>query len=114
VRDVTLPRPGPATQIAPQELIAPPLNFEGLDPHVKASEPEAGIETIDCLIDAGYSAFLYFDNFGNLLPHADAKQRGLFADPHQYLASNRHYGAAVYYFDVCAYQHEDGKWPAAT
>ena len=84
-----------------------PIIFFEYDPNLKPSEPEAGLETIAALIDAGYSTFVYFDNFGNRLLYADAKQLGLFADLDNYLASNRRYGTAVYYFDVCAYHQED-------
>jgi FkbM family methyltransferase len=84
-----------------------PVLFFEYDPSLKPSEPEAGLRTIETLAGAGYTAFVYFDNFGNPLLHADAEQRNVFTDLDQYLKSNRRYGTAVYYFDICAFHAED-------
>lgn len=86
---------------------ARPVIFFEYDPHFRTEQPGAGLETINCLADAGYCEFIYYDNFGNLLLRANAKQSGIFAELDAYLASNRRYGIAVYYFDVCAFHRDD-------
>lgn len=86
---------------------ARPIIFFEYDPHFRPNEPRSGLETISALINVGYSDFIYYDNFGNLLLRANAKQSGAFADLDSYLASNRRYGTAVYYFDVCAFHRDD-------
>jgi FkbM family methyltransferase len=86
---------------------AKPVVFFEYDPHFKPSDPDAGLKTIEALIDAGYSTFVYFDNFGNLLLDVDSEQRGTFASLDRYLDSNRRHGPAVYYFDICAFHRED-------
>ena len=62
-----------------------PVVFFEYDPHFRPEEPRAGLEAIEALISAGYSDFIYFDNYGNYLLH----------------------GVAVYYFDICALHQED-------
>jgi FkbM family methyltransferase len=84
-----------------------PAIFFEYDPHFRPNEPRAGLETMEALIRAGYSDFLYYDNFGHFLLHTDASNFRIFADLDNYLASNRKYGTAVYYFDVCALHQED-------
>jgi FkbM family methyltransferase len=88
-------------------LEAKPAIFFEYDPHFRPAEPCAGLDAIDKLIGAGYSDFIYYDNFGNFLLHAEASRRGILGDLDSYLASNRKYGVAVYYFDVCALHQED-------
>ena len=84
-----------------------PIVFFEYDPHLRPDQPQAGLETIEALIDAGYSTFIYYDNFGNFLLHSDSTNRVLFSDLDRYLASNRSHGVAIYYFDVCALHRED-------
>jgi len=86
---------------------AKPAVFFEYDPHFRPSEPRAGLETIEALRRAGYSDFIYYDNFGHFLLHSDASNFRIFADLDNYLASNRKYGLAVYYFDVCALHQEN-------
>lgn len=86
-----------------------PVVFFEYDPHFHPDEPQAGLETIQALVNAGYSDFIYYDNFGNLLLRAESKNSGIFADLDSYLASNRRHGIAVYYFDVCALHREDSE-----
>jgi hypothetical protein len=62
---------------------------------------------VDFLIAAGYSHFLYYDNFGNLLLRATANERSILIDLDGYLASNWNKGVAVYYFDICTFHDED-------
>jgi FkbM family methyltransferase len=87
--------------------LARPIIFFEYDPHFRPNEPRAGLETIGALINEGYSDFVYYDNFGNLLLRANAKQPAAFVDLDAYLASNRRYGTVVYYFDVCAFHRDD-------
>lgn len=84
-----------------------PVIFFEYDPHFRPTEPKAGLAIIRMLIDTGYSDFVYYDNFGNFLVHVKAAQLSVLSDLHNYLASNRAFGIAVYYFDVCAFHHED-------
>jgi FkbM family methyltransferase len=84
-----------------------PVVFFEYDPHFRPDEARGGLETIQSLIRAGYSDFLYYDNFGNFLLHSDATNSELFGDLDSYLASNRRHGVAIYYFDVCAVHRED-------
>jgi FkbM family methyltransferase len=84
-----------------------PAIFFEYDPHLRPDQPRSGIETIHALVDAGYSDFLYYDNFGNFLLHSDADRPSVFDDLDGYLASNRRHGVAVYYFDICALHGED-------
>ena len=84
-----------------------PVIFFEYDPHLRPDEPRAGLETIQALITAGYSDFLYYDNYGNLLLHSNATNTDVFVDLDRYLVSNRQHGIAVYYFDICALHRED-------
>jgi FkbM family methyltransferase len=84
----------------------PVIYFE-YDPHFHPNQPRAGLDAIAALIAAGYSEFMYYDNFGNFLLHADASNAGVFTDLDSYLASNQRHGIAVYYFDVCAVHRDD-------
>lgn len=86
---------------------AKPVIFFEYDPHFRPSEPTAGLEALEALTAAGYSDFIYYDNHGNFLLHAQASSQALFRDLHRYLASNRSHGTAVHYFDICALHHED-------
>jgi FkbM family methyltransferase len=86
---------------------AKPVVFFEYDPHFRAGEPRGGLETIEALASAGYSDFIYYDNFGNFLLHTDANNWSIFQDLDNYLASNRRHGVAVYYFDICALHQED-------
>jgi FkbM family methyltransferase len=94
------------------EQSKPLIHFE-YDPHFHPDQPRAGLDAIAALIATGYSDFIYYDNFGNLLLHATAANTTLFADLDSYLASNQRHGIAVYYFDVCAIHREDASLAAA-
>jgi FkbM family methyltransferase len=87
--------------------VAKPVIFFEYGPHFRPDEPNAGLETIQALIDVGYSDFIYYDNFGNFLLHTDSKHRSIHIDLDSYLASNRRHGVAVHYFDICALHRED-------
>lgn len=87
--------------------LAKPVLFFEYAPHFLPEEPTAGLETLDALIESGYSDFLYYDNHGNFLLSTEASNRLLFSDLHHYLASNHRYGVAVHYFDICALHQED-------
>jgi FkbM family methyltransferase len=87
-------------------LTKPVLFFE-YAPHFLPEESTVGLETLDALIESGYSDFLYYDNHGNFLLRAEASNRSLFSDLDHYLASNRRHGVAVHYFDICALHQED-------
>jgi FkbM family methyltransferase len=84
-----------------------PVVFFEYDPYLRPNEPHAGLETIEALIRAGYSNFIYYDNFGNFLLQSEASNSSIFSDLDGYLASNRRHGVAVYYFDICALHQED-------
>jgi FkbM family methyltransferase len=84
----------------------PVILFE-YDPHYHPEKTDSGIEMVHRLIDAGYSDFIYYDNFGNFLLHADARDTSTFRDLDLYLGSNRKHGIAVYYFDICAIHRDD-------
>jgi FkbM family methyltransferase len=84
-----------------------PVIFFEYDPGFSIAEPKAGLDTISALIDAGYSDFVYYDNYGNFLIHVMASQFSILTDLDNYLASNRAFGIAVYYFDVCAFHRHD-------
>ena len=84
-----------------------PVVFFEYDPHFRPDEPHAGLATIDALVRAGYSDFIYYDNFGNFLMHVESRNRDILRDLDTYLASNRRHGVAVHYFDVCALHQED-------
>jgi FkbM family methyltransferase len=86
---------------------AKPVVFFEYDPHFRPDEPHAGLATIDALVRAGYSDFIYYDNFGNFLMHVESRNRDILRDLDTYLASNRRHGVAVHYFDVCALHQED-------
>lgn len=84
-----------------------PVIFFEYDPHFRPTEPNAGLATMNMLTEAGYSDFIYYDNFGNFLVHVKAEHLSVLSDLHNYLASNRAFGIAIYYFDVCAFHRED-------
>jgi FkbM family methyltransferase len=86
---------------------AKPAVFFEYNPHFRADEPRAGLETIEALIRVGYSDFFYYDNFGHFLLHSDASNSSIFSDLDSYLASNMRYGPAVWFFDICALHQED-------
>jgi FkbM family methyltransferase len=88
---------------------ARPVIFFEYDPQFHPEEAGAGLETVQALKSAGYSDFIYYDNFGNFLLHCGAGDNTILADLDSYLASNRRHGTAVYYFDVCALHHEDAE-----
>lgn len=84
-----------------------PAIFFEYDPHLRPDEVHGGLDTIHMLIDAGYSTFIYYDNFGNYLLNCNSCNSEVFSDLDCYLASNRRHGIAVYYFDICALHGED-------
>jgi FkbM family methyltransferase len=86
---------------------AKPVIFFEYGPHLRQDEPLAGLDTIAQLISAGYSDFIYYDNFGNFLLHVEAKSQSIMNDLDSYLGSNRRHGLVVHYFDICALHQED-------
>ena len=86
---------------------AKPAVFFEYNPNFRPEEPHAGIETIQALIGAGYSHFIYYDNYGNFLLHCDASNGSAINDLDAYLGSNHRHGAAVLYFDICALHQDD-------
>jgi FkbM family methyltransferase len=84
-----------------------PVIFFEYAPHFRPNEPRCGLDTIQALINVGYSDFIYYDNFGNFLLHCDWSNRVMLSDLDEYLASNRRHGVAVFYFDICALHKED-------
>jgi FkbM family methyltransferase len=84
-----------------------PVVFFEYAPHFRPGEPGCGLETIQALVNVGYSDFIYYDNFGNFLLHCDSSNQIMFSDLDEYLASNRRHGVAVFYFDICALHKED-------
>ena len=64
-----------------------PVIFFEYDPGLRPAGSKAGLDTIGALIDAGYSDFIYYDNYGNFLIHANAQQLNILTDLHNYLAS---------------------------
>jgi FkbM family methyltransferase len=86
---------------------ATPAIFFEYAPYLRPDESHAGLGAIEALVRAGYSDFIYYDNFGNFLLRTDAANRDIFRDLDAYLASNRRHGVAVCYFDVCALHQED-------
>ena len=86
-----------------------PVIFFEYNPYFRPDEPRAGLETIEGLIRAGYTDFLYYDNFGHFLLHSNTRNPEVFTDLDNYLASNRKNGVAIWYFDVCALHLEDAE-----
>ncbi len=86
---------------------ARPIVFMEYDPAFRPEEPDAGLETLRALSRAGYTRFLYYDNFGNFLLNVRADDTQTQGRLHAYLASHRKHGTAVYYFDVSAVHEED-------
>jgi FkbM family methyltransferase len=76
----------------------PVLFFEYL---VESEQGHAqSLECIRELLTCGYQDFLVFDNFGNCMLRTS--ELATFEDLNEYLHSNRKFGKAVYYLDVCA------------
>lgn len=75
--------------------------------YLDAADEAAGeaLAAIESLASIGYRRHLVYDNFGNFLISIEATER--FAELNAYLASNRRYGRAVYYFDVCSFHDID-------
>lgn len=84
-----------------------PVIFFEYGPHFHPDEPDAGLDTLSKLISLGYSDFIYYDNFGNYLLHADKGNQELLDDLDCYLGSHRRHGVVIPYFDICAFHHED-------
>lgn len=76
----------------------PVLFFEYLVESEQAHEQS--LECIRELLAHGYHDFLVFDNFGNCMLRTS--ELAAFEDLNGYLLSNRKFGTAVYYLDVCA------------
>jgi len=92
---------------------AKPVIFFEYAPHFRPDDPDAGLRTLTRLTKLGYSSLLYYDNFGNLLATVSSEQPGLFQQFHAYLSSNRKFGTAVHYFDICAFHEVDRPLAAA-
>jgi FkbM family methyltransferase len=93
---------------------AKPVVFFEYDPSFHAPDLRAGITTVQMLLEIGYSGAIVYDNHGNFmlsLSGGDMIER--FTDLNAFLASNRRFGAAVHYIDVCAIHAEDTDLHAA-
>lgn len=84
-----------------------PVIFLEYAPQFRPDEPLGGIRMLKQLIEVGYSDFIYYDNFGNLLTCVEAKDERILEDFDAYLASNIRHGIAIHYFDICALHQED-------
>jgi FkbM family methyltransferase len=93
---------------------AKPVVFFEYDPWFHAPDLGAGVATIQMLLEIGYSRAIVYDNHGNFmlsLSGGDMSER--FRDLNAYLASNRRFGIAVHYIDVCLIHVEDSDIHAA-
>jgi FkbM family methyltransferase len=79
----------------------PTLFFE-YDPSYNGSDEAKS--TMNDLWEIGYQHFLIYDNFGNFL--IAIHDISSFCDLTAYLAANRKTKQIIYYFDVCAFSHE--------
>jgi len=88
--------------------IRPVICFE-YDISFRASGIDEAINTIDKLVESGYSYFLIYDNFGNYLISIDNDIRGKFDDLNCCLKCNRYQSGevAIYYLDVYAFHNDD-------
>jgi FkbM family methyltransferase len=93
---------------------AKPVVFFEYNPWFHAPNLRAGVATIEMLLEIGYNNAIVYDNHGNFmlsLSGGDMTER--FNDLNAFLASNRRFGAAVGYIDVCAIHVEDSDLHAA-
>lgn len=88
------------------EIKTPVLYFEYATNFRTNSDLES-IHTIVDLVSCGYNRFVVYDNFGNLMCVVKDFARSRFEEFNHYLWSNRYYGQAVYYLDVCAFHNKD-------
>jgi FkbM family methyltransferase len=87
---------------------AKPVVFFEYDPSFHAPDLRAGIKTIQILLAIGYGHAIVYDNHGNfMLSMSGGDMVERFTDLNAFLASNRRYGTAVHYIDVCAIHDED-------
>jgi len=86
---------------------AKPAVFFEYQPSLRPYEPQAGVEAIETLQQLGYTAFLYYDNFGNFLIRLRDTDRDKVVDLNSYLEANHRFGTVVHYFDICAFHEED-------
>jgi len=86
------------------ERTRPVLFFE-YDPSYPGTSDDEALQAIETLISIGYSYFIVYDNFGNYLMTATTPE--IFIGLNAYLRSNKKYGCAVYYFDICALTDDD-------
>jgi FkbM family methyltransferase len=87
---------------------AKPVVFLEYDPSFHSPDLRAGIRTIQRLLEIGYDRAIIYDNHGNfMLSVSGGDMAERFTDLNAFLASNRRYGAAVHYIDVCAIHVED-------
>jgi FkbM family methyltransferase len=84
-----------------------PVVFYEYAPFEQPNGVVDGIRSFQALAQADYRHFIVYDNFGNFLIHLDAENVAQFIDLNAYLCSNRAYGVAVHYFDLCAFAAED-------
>ncbi len=68
---------------------------------------DESLSTINALIDLGYSTFFVYDNFGNLMTVVDSNYLTRFNELNDYLVSNKTFGTAVFYYDICAIHRND-------
>ena len=88
--------------------IKPVLYFE-YDITFSAKGEDAGLETIQSLINIGYEYFIVYDNYGNYLISLSGQEYDRFLDLTTYLTSNRKINGTptVHYFDICVFTEED-------
>lgn len=86
---------------------ARPVLFFEYDPLI-VNLPATTQQALTLLSQSGYSRFLVFDNFGNPFVRIISETDRRFAELDTYLESNKGFGTAVHYFDVCAIHDEDG------
>jgi len=74
---------------------------------INPEEATYGPKVMEKLAGAGYTDFLYYDNFGHFLMRVASADRSAFRHLHNYLESNWTNGMAVPYFDICAFHCDD-------
>ena len=90
------------------DLIKPILCFE-YDINFSTNAEIDALETIENLLNIGYTSFLVYDNFGNYLINLNGYEYKKFIDLNAYLISNHRKSgnSAVYYFDIYAFPKID-------
>jgi FkbM family methyltransferase len=66
-----------------------------------------GFNTMQSLAAAGYEKMMVYDNFGHFLINLDIPDNDRFIELNGFLCSNRAFGSAIYYLDICAFAPRD-------